>query len=104
MNEGIESHSSESQALGGIPAEIASSVERVHVDDRKVQIDTAGDLAPALNWLASLPLHQVRIEPLGLHTVYQSVHLGRSDVTTDAIGSSGDEATVVGIEKAGASS
>lgn len=83
LNDGVEFGTDD---LGEIPAEIAESVERVHVVDRKVQIDTAGDLAPALNWIASLPLHQVRIEPLGLHTVYQSVHLGKSDATTDAIG------------------
>lgn len=39
-------------------------------------IDTAGDLAPLLNWLASQELHQVRVEPLGLRAVYDAVHFG----------------------------
>lgn len=104
LNDDVEADSSTDHSLGEIPAAIAESVERVHVADRKVQIDTAGDLAPALNWLASLPLHQVRIEPLGLHTVYQSVHLGKSDVTTDAIGNIGDDGPVVENEQTGASS
>ncbi|SMP42498.1 ABC-2 type transport system ATP-binding protein [Neorhodopirellula lusitana] len=61
--------------LGKVPDAIAESIEGIHVEGGHVQIDTAGDLGPALPWLASLPLHQVRIEPLGLHAVYQSVHL-----------------------------
>ncbi len=40
------------------------------------EISTAGDLAPVLPWLATLPIEQVRIEPLGLHAIYQSVHMG----------------------------
>jgi len=42
-----------------------------------VQIDTAGDLAPLLNWIDTLELQKVRAEPLGLRTVYDSVHDGR---------------------------
>lgn len=48
-----------------------------------VQIDTAGDLAPMLAWLDSLNLDKVRIEPLGLRTVYDSVHDG---TVGDALG------------------
>lgn len=39
-------------------------------------IDTAGDLAPVLGWLDSLRLENVRIEPLGLRAIYDSVHMG----------------------------
>ena len=38
------------------------------------QIDTVGDLAPLLSWLDSLGLSRVRIEPLGLRSVYDDVH------------------------------
>ncbi len=70
------------ESLDSVPESLRESVERCQVQStdshgRHVQIDTAGDLAPTLAWLASLPLHQVRIEPLGLHSVYQSVHLGQ---------------------------
>ncbi len=41
-----------------------------------LQIDTAGDLAPLLAWVDSLNLQQIRIEPLGLRAVYDSVHSG----------------------------
>jgi len=41
-----------------------------------LQIDTAGDLGPMLAWLDSLGLERVRAEPLGLRSVYDSVHDG----------------------------
>ncbi len=51
------------------------SVRRLGVDaNSRLQIDTAGDLAPLLGWIASLSLERVRIEPLGLRAVYDSVH------------------------------
>ena len=39
-----------------------------------IRIDTAGDLAPMLNWLGSVGLRRMRIEPLGLRAIYDSVH------------------------------
>ena len=45
-----------------------------------IQIDTAGDLAPLLAWVDSLNLQQIRIEPLGLRAVYDSVHSGNTPV------------------------
>ncbi|TWT96503.1 ABC transporter ATP-binding protein [Neorhodopirellula pilleata] len=85
------------EPLGKIPEILADRIERVSIVGRQVRIDTAGDLGPALSWLASLPVHQVRIEPLGLHTVYQSVHRAvpvaeatgpydSPDVTSDQMG------------------
>jgi len=70
--------------LGPIPQALADPIESITVIGRQVRIDTAGDLGPALSWLASLPIHQVRIEPLGLHTVYQSVHRSVDSATPDA--------------------
>ncbi|TWT75107.1 ABC transporter ATP-binding protein [Allorhodopirellula solitaria] len=74
----------DSSALGKIPDNLSERIERSVVlpagpHGRRVQIDTAGDLAPTLTWLASLPLEQMRIEPLGLHSVYRAVHLGVAD-------------------------
>lgn len=42
----------------------------------RIRIETAGDLAPLLPWLDSLKLTNLRIEPLGLRAVYDSVHHG----------------------------
>ena len=36
------------------------------------------DLAPLLGWLATLPLAEVRIEPLGLQVVYDRYHPAES--------------------------
>ncbi len=76
---------SDSNLFGEIPEHLRDRIERCEIrpagqHGRRVQIDTAGDLAPALHWLATLPLHQVRIEPLGLHSVYEAVHLGLPDL------------------------
>jgi len=73
-----------------VPEDLRERIERYEIGPpgphgRQVKIDTAGDLSPALTWLASLPLGHVRIEPLGLHTVYESVHLGRSDARTGVL-------------------
>jgi ABC-2 type transport system ATP-binding protein len=37
-------------------------------------IETPGELGPLLGWLASLPLDEVRVEPVGLRSVYARYH------------------------------
>lgn len=66
-----------------VPAELSQHVkvreiQYGHADH--VQIDTAGDLAPLLEWIDSLCLQQIRVEPLGLRVVYESVHGGKPGV------------------------
>jgi ABC-2 type transport system ATP-binding protein len=39
-----------------------------------VSIETPGELGPLLGWLASLPLEEVRVEPVGLRAVYAKYH------------------------------
>jgi len=43
----------------------------------RVVFETPGQLAPVLDWLATLPLDEVRIEPLGLRSVYDHFHFGQ---------------------------
>jgi ABC-2 type transport system ATP-binding protein len=43
-------------------------------DDGGVTIETPGELAPLLSWLASVPLEQMTIEPVGLRTLYDRLH------------------------------
>ena len=40
----------------------------------RVEIETHGDLAPLLGWLAEQPLADVRIQPIGLKKVYEQFH------------------------------
>ncbi len=39
-----------------------------------VIIETPGELSPLLGWLATLPLEEVRVEPIGLRAVYDRFH------------------------------
>jgi ABC-2 type transport system ATP-binding protein len=39
-----------------------------------VTIDVRGDLTPLLPWLATLPLANVHVEPIGLASVYEQYH------------------------------
>ena len=40
----------------------------------QVTIRTPGELSPLLGWLSTLPLEEVRIEPVGLRAVYDAYH------------------------------
>jgi ABC-2 type transport system ATP-binding protein len=42
--------------------------------DGRVMIDTQGDLSPLLGWLATLPLSEIRVEPIRLRAVYDQYH------------------------------
>jgi ABC-2 type transport system ATP-binding protein len=40
----------------------------------RISIDAPGDLSPLLGWLATLPLAEVYIEPVGLQAIYEKHH------------------------------
>jgi ABC-2 type transport system ATP-binding protein len=42
--------------------------------DHRATIDVPGDLAPILGWLAGLPLAEIRVDPIGLQSVYEQFH------------------------------
>lgn len=81
-----------------IPGQLREFVTDVSLEQRKVRINTAGDLAPVLGWLGSLPLRQVRIEPLGLQAIYQSVHLGEEILQLQPRRAPQDVALAEGVE------
>jgi ABC-2 type transport system ATP-binding protein len=60
--------------LGPIPAELAASVAIAEQRDGMVVLEAGDSLAPLLGWLATLPLEEVRIEPVGLAAVYDRFH------------------------------
>ncbi|HVW37955.1 MAG TPA: ABC transporter ATP-binding protein, partial [Pirellulales bacterium] len=68
--------------LPGAPAALADQLTIAAING-DVVIDTPGELSPLLGWLATLPLAEVTIEPLGLRAVYDNFHL------LDADGSAG---------------
>ena len=59
--------------LPGAPASLAGQLT-IAAADGDVVIDTPGELSPLLGWLATLPLAEVTIEPLGLRAVYDQFH------------------------------
>jgi ABC-2 type transport system ATP-binding protein len=51
-----------------------------------VTIVTAGELSPLLGWLATLPLAEVQIEPVGLATVYRKYHNANDTASLEPAG------------------
>jgi len=61
-------------ALPPLPEHFAGEYSVSHDANGKVTIDALGDLSPLLGWLATLPLAEVHIEPIGLRAVYEQYH------------------------------
>lgn len=57
-----------------IPPALRSHVELLAQEAALVTLETTGDLAPLLGWLATLQPQRMRIEPVGLRSVYDAVH------------------------------
>jgi ABC-2 type transport system ATP-binding protein len=77
MSELRRQHRISAQLLGPmppLPAELQSAIRFKSVADGEVVMETASELAPLLGWLATLPLAEVRIEPIGLQAIYSHYH------------------------------
>ncbi len=61
-------------ALPAVPEQLAGQLSVSNDADGRLTIDAPGDLSPLLGWLATLPLAEVRIEPIGLQAVYEKYH------------------------------
>ena len=57
-----------------IPAELEAHATLVAHHDDRVVLESGDSLAPLLGWLATLPLDEVQIEPVGLGGVYDRFH------------------------------
>lgn len=60
--------------LPPVPAGLAGSLSVARGPDGSLTIDTPNELAPLLGWLATLPLADLRIEPIGLRALYDQFH------------------------------
>jgi ABC-2 type transport system ATP-binding protein len=60
--------------LPAIAPALAGQLE-ITVDDGRLTILTPGELSSLLGWLATLPLAEVQIEPVGLRAVYDRYHV-----------------------------
>ena len=57
-----------------MPAALAGRLVAAPCGERRVVLQTDEPLAPLLGWLATLPLAEVRVEPIGLQAVYDRFH------------------------------
>ena len=60
--------------LSELPKGLADSVRISQTADGCVEFEVAESLTDLLGWLASLPLGELRIEPVGLATIYDHYH------------------------------
>jgi ABC-2 type transport system ATP-binding protein len=60
--------------LPEVPESLRDQLTLVSSDESETIFETPGELAPLLKWLATLPLADVRIEPIGLRAVYDRYH------------------------------
>jgi ABC-2 type transport system ATP-binding protein len=60
--------------LPAIPEALRGQLAVLSNGHGDVMLEAPGELAPLLAWLATLPLADVRIEPVGLRTIYQRFH------------------------------
>jgi ABC-2 type transport system ATP-binding protein len=60
--------------LAATPAKWDGKLRILQNGDGRITIETPDELAPLLGWLAELPLAEVRIEPIGLQSVYEQFH------------------------------
>lgn len=63
--------------LSPIPEHLREQLTVSRGDDGQLTIETPGELSALLGWLSTLPLAEVRIEPVGLRAVYDSFHIDK---------------------------
>lgn len=56
-----------------VPDGLSSSLE-ITYSNQKIRIDASGDLMPIMSWLSQQPVRNVRIEGVGLRTIYDECH------------------------------
>lgn len=56
------------------PEALSNQMTVVSSGDGQAVIETPGELAPLLQWLSTLPLADMQIEPVGLRAIYQRFH------------------------------
>jgi len=71
------------QSLPPIPAEIRGQFAVIANGNGEAIFETSSDLPSLLHWLATLPLADMRIEPLGLRTIYDRFHHMQGSIARD---------------------
>lgn len=63
--------------LSPLPAELEKEVTVCDVTEDRLLLETPSELSKLLGWLASLPIKEVTVEPIGLRAVYDRFHGNR---------------------------
>src|SRR5262249_8017931 len=77
MSEIRRRHRIKAQLTGQLqppPPHLAQQLTITKGENNRVTIETTGEPSPLLGWLATLPLTEVHIEPLGLAAIYERYH------------------------------
>ncbi len=69
-------------AFAGVPPALADRVRATAAADGRVVLEASDSLAGLLGWLATLPVEEIQVEPVGLAAVYDRFH--RPTVATEA--------------------
>ena len=64
--------------LPEVPVALKGRV-KITLNGRLLQVDIAGELVDGLDWLATLPLNEVAVGPMGLQSVYDRFHFAESN-------------------------
>jgi ABC-2 type transport system ATP-binding protein len=67
--------------LPDLSASLRDQFSLIEHGEGRVTIDTRDDLSPLLGWLSTLPLEEIRIEPIGLRAVYDRYHAEGASAT-----------------------
>ena len=63
--------------MNPLPDSLEQEVTVCEVEDDRLLLETPSELSRLLGWLASLPLAEVTVEPIGLRAVYDTFHGNR---------------------------
>ena len=68
-----------------LPESLRDEVTVCELSQDQLLVETPSELSKVLAWLTSLPIHEVKIEPIGLRAVYDRFHGSRvTDMHTQA--------------------
>jgi ABC-2 type transport system ATP-binding protein len=80
MSEVRRGHRIRARLIGPLPQPLLNEASQLGATVKPdlaggtISIDVPGDFAPVLKWLASIPLADMHVEPIGLQAVYEQYH------------------------------
>ncbi|MDZ7616143.1 MAG: ABC transporter ATP-binding protein [Patescibacteria group bacterium] len=66
------------------PPDLADDLTIRREPNGEIMIETPGELAPLLKWLANVPLDEMSVQPVGLRSLYDRIHDATPEPPEDA--------------------